>query len=367
MKPLIRIAVMAALVVGEQRLRAAVEEGSQTVRVVVYSDFQCPYCRTFAQPVRDLMAQGAEGIRTEIEFRNFPLSFHPDAQLAHQAALAAREQGKFWEMHDLLFANQAALKRDDLLRYAGQLGLNLDRFRKDLDGDSVKKAIERDQAEGAKLGVQGTPTFFVNGNVYSGTRSYEDLKKLVQGEERRQRTLAEITDSLLSKGPADAAVTVEFFADLVSPVARSASYVVDELMSRYPKTVRVQFRNFPLAFHPQAEMAHDAALASARPGHFWEVANYIFDHQESLREQDVVTFAQGLGLDGARFREAIQQHSYAARVEADVADGFKRGVRGSPVIFVNAQRIDGVPSLQQLVEFVDAELAAKRAAPVKKD
>src|SRR5207249_8287553 len=104
--------------------------------------------------------------------------------------LASGEQGKFWEMHDLLFANQSALQRDNLLRYAEKLGLDLDRFRKDLDSDRLKQAIERDKAEGAKRGVNGTPTFFVNGKEYTGAKSYEQLKQLVQGEERRARALS---------------------------------------------------------------------------------------------------------------------------------------------------------------------------------
>src|SRR6266700_6068161 len=97
----------------------------EQVEVVVFSDFQCPFCRQFAQPIRDLQTQGIPGLRTTIAFKHFPLSFHPDSQLAHQAALAAGEQGKSWEMHDLLFANQSALKRENLVEYAKKLALDL--------------------------------------------------------------------------------------------------------------------------------------------------------------------------------------------------------------------------------------------------
>src|SRR5580704_2305002 len=77
--------------------------------IQVFSDFQCPYCKMFATAVREIESKGIEGMNTKVEFRNFPLGFHPFAQLAAQAATAAGEQGKFWEMHDLLFANQKAL------------------------------------------------------------------------------------------------------------------------------------------------------------------------------------------------------------------------------------------------------------------
>ena len=332
------------------------------IEVILFSDFQCPFCGRFAQAFRQLQSQGIEGVPTAVRFKNFPLSFHPFAQLAHQAAAAAGEQGKFWEMHDLLFANQQALQREDLLRYASQIGLNMDRFRKDLESERVKQAIEADKKEGEKIGVSGTPTFFVDGKSYTGARSYDELKNLIAREQLRLRALSEITADRMSRGPAHAPVTVEFFADLESPVSRSASYVLDELTTKYPEAVRLQFRNYPLSFHPQAPLAHEAAMAAARQGHFWEVANYVFDHQESLREPDLIAFAGVLGLDPEKFAEAIRTHSYAARVDADLQDGFKRGVRGSPVIFVNGKRIDGVPSLGMLREVVEAELSAKQGS-----
>src|SRR5207245_173308 len=143
--------------------------------IQVFSDFQCPYCEQFAGPLREFQTKGVEGIRTKVEFKNFPLGFHQYAQLAAQAAVAAGEQGKFWEMHDALFANQNALKREDLLKYADTFKLDLPRFTKDLDSDRVKKMIDADKAEAALKKVQGTPTFFVNGKEYSGTKSFEEL------------------------------------------------------------------------------------------------------------------------------------------------------------------------------------------------
>lgn len=337
----------------------AAKDTSTEITIQVFSDFQCPYCRQFAPAVREIESKGVDGVKTRVEFRNFPLPFHPFAQLAAQAAMAAGEQGKFWEMHDLLFANQTALGRDALFKYAESLKLDMARFKNDLDSDRIKKKIETDKALGSAKKVQGTPTFFVDGKEYSGTRTFAALKALVTADVGRRMALSEITDSLMSKGPAGAPVTVEFFADLESPVSRSANYVLEELMAKHPAQVRLQFRNFPLSFHPQAGLAHDAAMTAARDGHFWEMVNYIFDHQESMREQDVIAYAGRLGMDQAKFAEAIQKRKYAPRVDADIADGFQRGVRGSPVIFVNGRRIDGVPSLQTLTEYVDAALAAK--------
>src|SRR5580693_8588484 len=143
----------------------------------------------------------------------------------------------------------------------------------------------------------------------------------------------------MSKGAAAAPVTVEFFAELEGPISQSANHVLDYMLTHFPSTVRVQFRNFPLAFHPQAALAHDAAMAAAPQGHFWEVANYILDHEDPLREQDMIAYAGRLGIDETKFAAIVQSREYAPRVDADLADGLLRGVRGSPVIFVNGRRV----------------------------
>src|SRR5205085_1757373 len=191
------------------------------------SDFQCPFCAHFAPAFRELQTRGVAGVQTSVRFKHFPLDMHPAAQLAHQAALAAAEQGKFWEMHDLLFADQASVTRERVVQFAVMLGLDAERFKRDLESDRIKQLIAADRAEGERLGVQGTPTFFVNGKAYSGTRSYEQLKQLVLDEAKRMRALAEIGDNLLSRGPAAAPVTFELFADLQSPVSRPAIAVLD--------------------------------------------------------------------------------------------------------------------------------------------
>jgi protein-disulfide isomerase len=255
-----------------------------------------------------------------------------------------------------LFASQSKAQRSDLLEYAKQLKLDLVRFQKDLDSDRIKQMIAADLAEGNKAGVSGTPSYSINGKMYSGTKSLPQLTELIAGDQRRTRALAEIQDNVMSKGPATAPVTLELFADLESPVSRPALEIIDQVMQRYPSAVRLQFRNFPLAFHPQAALAHEAAMTAARQGHFWEFAAFILGHQESLREQDLIALAGSLGLEETQFAETLHAHRYAPRVEADLIAGQNRGIRGSPVILVNDKRIDGVPSLKTLTDYIDAAL-----------
>lgn len=230
------IALLALLVSGQAATEASKvvtsEPAREQVEVVLYSDFQCPYCSQFAQPFRELQTKGIDGVKTTVPFKNFPLSIHPSAQAAHQAAMAARAQGKFWEMHDLLFANQRSVQRDDLIGYAKKLGLDIARFQKDLDSAETKKAIESDVAEGTKLGVNGTPSYTINGKMFSGTRPFPQLKELIVGDRLRLRALAEVPDNVMSRRPIDAPVMLELFADLQSPVTRPAVDVVNQLMQR---------------------------------------------------------------------------------------------------------------------------------------
>ena len=138
------------------------------VTLVEYGDYQCPYCGR-AYPIVK-RAQRALGNELRFVFRNFPLAeAHPHARLAAQAAEAAGAQGKFWEMHDTLFENQDALEAEDIMGYAESLGLDTARFARDLEAETFAKRVRDDFRSGVKSGVNGTPTFFMNGARYDGS------------------------------------------------------------------------------------------------------------------------------------------------------------------------------------------------------
>jgi len=126
-----------------------------------------------------------------------PLAMHKDAMGAHLASVAAERQGRFWEFHDRLFANQGQLKLDDLKRHARALGLDMNRFEKDLVDLEIKKRVETDMAEARALGVTGTPGFFVNGRFLNGAKPFEDFAALIDAE------LTRLGLPVPSKPPAD--------------------------------------------------------------------------------------------------------------------------------------------------------------------
>jgi len=144
--------------------------------LVEYGDFQCPHCRNAFPIVKKVQQQ--LGTRLRFVFRNFPLSqIHPEAEHAAEAAEAAGAQGAFWQMHDRLFERQFALEDDNLVEYAQELGLDADRLRGELDAGTYRAKVRDDFMSGVKSGVNGTPTFFINGTRYDG--SY-DLGSLLE-------------------------------------------------------------------------------------------------------------------------------------------------------------------------------------------
>ena len=155
------------------------------VTVVEFGDFECPYCGNLEPTLEKVLKDYAGKVR--LVFRQFPLnSIHPMAAKAAQAAMCAKEQDKFWELHDRMYAHQDALKVDDLKTAAAELGMNKNRFAKCLDADKYTATIEADLRAGAQAGVSGTPALFVNGRIVpGGAVQYEVLAGVIDDELKR--------------------------------------------------------------------------------------------------------------------------------------------------------------------------------------
>ena len=144
------------------------------VTLVEYGDYQCPYCGAAYPIVKELQAR--MGDRLRFVFRNFPITTsHPHAEQAAEAAEAAAAQGRFWEMHDLLYENQRRLGDKDLHAYAEQLGIDVERFDKDLAEHVHAPRVHEDFMSGVRSGVNGTPSFYVNGARHDDSYDFETL------------------------------------------------------------------------------------------------------------------------------------------------------------------------------------------------
>ena len=147
------------------------------IAVIEFSDFQCPYCGR-AAPTLDQIEK-TYGDKVRIVFKHLPLGMHPKAPAAHAAAEAAHRQGKFWQMHDKIFANQKEMSPEKYREYAKEIGLDVARFERDVVDAGLKQRIDADAAEAQRLGVSGTPAFFVNGRYLAGAVPFEQIKALL--------------------------------------------------------------------------------------------------------------------------------------------------------------------------------------------
>lgn len=148
------------------------------VLIVEFADYECPYCQRIHPELKKLQEEFAG--KVALAFKDFPLPMHPNAEKAAEAAHCAGQQSKFWDFHDLLFENHEKLEAVRLKEYAHQLNLDAARFDKCLDAGEQAAAIQKDFAQGQRLGLTGTPTFFINGHFLSGAVKYETLREVVQ-------------------------------------------------------------------------------------------------------------------------------------------------------------------------------------------
>jgi protein-disulfide isomerase len=361
---------------------------SAPVTIVEFSDFQCPFCSKVLPTIEEV--QKAYGDKVRVLFKQNPLSFHDKARLAAKAALAAHQQGKFWEMHDLLFANQKALERTDLEKYAGQLGLDLDKFRAALDSPELEQRIVEDQELGGEVGAEGTPNLFINGRKFTGAKAFADLKPAIEEELAKAKALtdagtplAQVYDKLVGHGkrkqaldakvralpiagsptlgPDTASVTIVEFSDFECPFCSRVGGPLKQVVHHYQGQVKLVFKNFPLNIHKSAQLAAEAAMAAGEQGRFWEMHDALFQNQKALSREDIEAFAEGLGLDMARFKAALDGKTFRDEVAADMKLGNQVGVRGTPTVFINGRLFNppGGWTAEAVIKVIDKEFLGK--------
>jgi protein-disulfide isomerase len=154
------------------------------VTIVEFSDYQCPYCSRAETTVQDVLKKYGDKVR--LVYRDYPLQFHPNANIAAQASECAKEQGKFWEMHNAMFADQSKLTQPQLVETAGGIGgIDKDKFKACLDTGKFKDEVQKDFEDGQKYGVTGTPTFFINGIPMVGARDVNSFAEIIDTELER--------------------------------------------------------------------------------------------------------------------------------------------------------------------------------------
>lgn len=383
-------------------LRDAQVKGPATAKVTIveFSEYQCPFCSRVNPTLKQIEQEYGQNVR--VAFKHNPLPFHADAPLASEAALAAGEQGKFWEMSEKLFANQQKLKRADLDGYAGEIGLDMGRFAASIDSGKFKAQIAADQAEAAKFGARGTPTFFINGRKLRGAQPFAAFKTVIDEEVKKaddaigrgvkpQDVYTELTKAGLTeaapppaapqqaqrpaepppgtkvskvddiagsptKGPATAKVTIVEWSDFECPFCSRAVPTIDRLAKEYPKDVRVVFKHQPLPFHKTAKPAAIASLAAHQQGKFWEFHDLAFANAKELTPENFTKWAKEIGLNVAKFEAAQKDPKIAEQVEKDSKYGSAVGANGTPTFYINGRELAGAMPFEAFKAIVDDEI-----------
>ncbi len=378
------------------------------VTIAIFSEFQCPFCSRVNPTIEQIERE--YGNRVRIVWRDNPLPFHDNAKPAAEAAREAFAQGgseKFWAMHAILFQNQSALTRPDLERYATQIGLNMDRFRRALDSHTHQAAIEADVAAAARVGARGTPAFHINGRQLMGAQPFESFKTVIDDEIRRSQALvahgtrpAQLYATLMRgaradaapeapaaapaaqpqpdpnavynvpvgtspvRGPADALVTLVIISDYQCPFCSRVEATYNQVSERYGRDVRFVWKDNPLPFHDNAKPAAEAArevFAQGGAAKFWQYHDLLFQNQTSLARADLERFAEQVGgINMGRFRTALDSHTHQAAIDADMQLAAARGARGTPATFINGRFLSGAQPFEAFQRVVDEELAKAR-------
>ncbi|MCA9633643.1 MAG: thioredoxin domain-containing protein, partial [Myxococcales bacterium] len=329
-----------------------------------------------------------------IVWKDNPLPFHPRAKPAAVLARVAGEKGDaaYWAAHKAIFESQPKLEDADLEAIAGKLGVSWPAVQKAIESGKYDKKIQADLDLGQDVGARGTPHFFINGRRLSGAQPFEKFKSLIDEELGKAKAIvakgtpkAKVYDEIMKegkeppppekkdvaappatapvKGNKNAKVVIQQFSDFQCPFCSRVEPTIDQVMKEYGSKVKVVWRNLPLPFHKDAQLAAEAAMeAKAQKGDagFWAYHNKLFESQQKgLGRETLEAIAQEQGLDMTKFKAALDQHTHAAAVEADKKAGNAAGINGTPGFTVNGYFISGAQPFPAFKKAI--ELALKEA------
>ncbi len=391
-KPIAEEAVYRVTVGAKDPATGGDRKGHALVTMVVFSDFQCPFCKRLAPVMKDLQKKYGKDLK--VVFKNLPLSFHNRAFASAEAALCAHDQKKFWKMHDLLFENQRQLEDQDLESYAKKAGVKMKKWKACMEGHEREAHIKAEISLAADVTARGTPNSFVNGRKITGARPLEDFVKVIDEElakakervadgTRRADVYAEIIkegkvfepveakahafDNSRSPrlGPEDAAVTVTVFSDFQCPYCSRVAAPLRELRGHYGDNVAVVFKHFPLSFHKEAMPAAHAAMCGHAQGAFWAFHDELFDNQRDLDVDLFERVAADYELNLAEFARCLIEEPYTKAIEADMAEARAAEVRGTPTLFINGRKFSptGGYNLKTFTDTIDKYILEGKTLP----
>lgn len=344
------------------------------VTIIEFTDFRCGFCRMNSRTLAELEEAFPGRIRRV--FKNYPVHQEEGALLPHLASLAALGQGKFWELHHELM-NKSVDDQNDLFLRAAALGLDTNRLAVQLNDEGLRSRVVRDMNEGEQLGIQATPTTFINGRRIVGRQSLETLKGYVSnaleiaGAPRDSGEGASsygapgmIHPDNLALGPADGVVLLEAFIQLGPSECPDLVSRLREFSKERPG-VRVEFHSC-VATNDAAEIrVHEAALAAAEQGRFWEMCDQLRKESSLPDAGRLDALAEALKLDLALFHASIRGHGNQARILADSRMAEERGLLAG-ALMMNGTPFHGEPTVENLARHMDENACCGKAAGFKR-
>ncbi len=362
------------------------------VTLVVFSDFQCPFCKKLAPTLDELRKAYPNELR--VVFKHNPLPFHARAEPAAELTLEAlqkRGEAGFWQVHDALFARDS-LDDAALEEVAKAANLDPQQALAAVQAHKYQETLDRDADLALDVDANGTPTSFVNGRKIVGSRGADDFKAVIDEEivhakelvakgtpaakvyetivkggktapPAKQIKVAAPTANSPGKGQRGAPVTIQMFTDFQCPFCGKVQTVLAEIEKRYKGRVRIVYRNMPLAMHANARSAANLAMeAFAQKGEagFWKMHDVLFANQKALERADLLGYAQDAGLDLTKAIEAVDQHRHDTRIEADLKAASDAGISGTPTFVINDYELVGAQPFATFRRVIDRALADKK-------
>lgn len=364
------------------------------VTVVVFSDFQCPFCQRLETTLTRLRQQYGRDLR--IVWKDRPLPFHehaiPAAVLA-RVALDKKGVDGFWQAHDALFASQANLDEAGLRGIAKQLGLSFKDVEKAMTDGRYQRFFDAGEDLSQGLGARGTPTSFVNGYRIAGAVPYEQFVVAVDAQLARAKAMVGAGQAAAtlygtiakagkppagperkqvdppgndnpSKGAADAKVTVQIFGDYQCPYCMRSLVTLAQLERKFAGRIRFVWRHYPLSFHDNAALAAEAAqevFAQKGATAFWKYHDLLFEAQMvgGLGRPNLESLAKKTGVDMHRFRAALDSHRHKVEIDRDVDAANKAEIGGIPAFLINDYFVAGAQPVAVFERIVSRALAER--------
>jgi protein-disulfide isomerase len=373
--------------------------------LVVFSDFQCPYCASIETTLAALRAKyGPEKLR--VVWKHFPLPSHAAALPAHVAAEAAFRVGgprAFWRFHDLCFEHRNGWSRERFVQWARDLGLDEPRFTAALDDPHTAAKVEADRVLARSIGVPGTPSFYLNGKPIDAARGEADFAAAIDEQLRtaEARLASGVAEDALYvtlsneaartwparpeaepiwrvpvgpddpvRGGADALVTIVELGDFQCSFCAAVERTLARVLREYDGDVRLVWKDNPLSFHkravPAAMLAREAFAQKGDDG-FWAAHDLLFERQRALDDESLFSYAAELGLDVDEVKRAVTTRRHMSAVLAAQELAAELSASGTPHFFINGRRLVGDQPFSELKRIVDEELAKARALGLRGD